>query len=396
MIGFLLGLGISISSFVISTKLTTSRYKKFMIDIVTKGNKLSSSKFNSILDKAGEHIYEEDNSKLKGVLDSFLLLLPIVNIIYSTSIDKKNIEKAKELLETSNSLVPLTEQEKRIFSSIEDKEMKLMYCFKLFSRQDKCEKDQLKLKQQKSKELEIENNPIPLTITLSELKEISTKHNLLYRLGYIGINNDIVAILTDTLVQEEINTLKLTNKNIMTIVEFENINEEEIGNKTITIYPHSLKNRQDINRSLKEISKSKKNIISSLIPNSLELSSKCFPSTYNLKEVEQFNNSLDKTYRLGTYKGQKTAIIGIPNPNYKVTNVLYTADNDFDSDLFIPIVESIDEYTEFTVYSWNTSLDSNQSLQKTYQNIINQRKELIENKIVDNKIIPNLKQKTAK
>ncbi len=85
----------------------------------------------------------------------------------------------------------------------------------------------------------------------------------------------------------------------------------------------------------------------------LKLEEKLLPLAYTLEEVMYLNNLTNNSYRLGKVDGVNTAIIGIPNSQYKVLRVNYDFENELETHDFNEI--SLEEAKDktFIVYLFN-------------------------------------------
>ena len=101
----------------------------------------------------------------------------------------------------------------------------------------------------------------------------------------------------------------------------------------------------------------------------IKLEEKILPLSYSLDEVLKLNSLTNCSYRLGKVDNINTAIIGIPNSEYKVLRVQYNFDKDLTTHNFkeMSLKEAKDE--KFVVYLFNDTEDIKNVVNKGVEKI---------------------------
>ncbi len=118
----------------------------------------------------------------------------------------------------------------------------------------------------------------------------------------------------------------------------------------------------------------------------LKLKEQLIPLSYNLDEVLKLNNLTNYSYRLGSVDNVNTAIIGIPNGEYKLRRVQYNFDEEFITHDFKEMTLEDAKEKKFVIYLF----DNQEEIKNKVENGIKEIEEKRHSKRWNNQIFSSL------
>lgn len=95
--------------------------------------------------------------------------------------------------------------------------------------------------------------------------------------------------------------------------------------------------------------------------------------SYTLEEIKKLSNSIESSYQIGKADGLNTAIIGLPNKQFDIDNILVIKNDKIEKYDYETIDEKDAKNERFIVYPFGMDYNESETLQKCYQDILNDR-----------------------
>lgn len=247
----LIGLGIIGEIFTIykSKKITMSSYDDAILEISERGYKLDFYKYLE-LNEGKEQI--EINIGEISIMTLATSLIPGLNILFALNRRKKIINNFLKDESIKKSLIELTDEEKKIYSNLDNKLSKFSYT--LFNMTKKYDEEVF---------LDFDNdiNPdiysydfgkqkiegdilLPLSYSFDDVKRINDSSSGLFKVGKIDDINVAIVGIDDN--EKMFKRLTFKRDNYNEVYNFTEMNEEEAKDERFVIYPYKEKEYEDV------------------------------------------------------------------------------------------------------------------------------------------------------
>lgn len=230
-----------LTSMLVSTKIKADTYKKIYKNIGDAGYKIDVDKIEQIQQE------EQKQNKLLQAIETFLFLIPGVNIVSSLAKRIYDTKKTGKLFEKYEVLIPMSEIEYNNYQKLPNILSKVSYVVYSDELNKQYEADLKRVKiYLGDKDVVLEDSiaqlyydRLPaLSYTLDEVKKLSDSIELYYKLGKMdGINTAIIGLPNE---ECNITTTIVKKDDSLEKHDYEIIKEEYMQNERFVIYPFGI------------------------------------------------------------------------------------------------------------------------------------------------------------
>lgn len=238
---------------VISLKIIKYNSYSIVFQFFDKGKKVDTKILSEVEKILSE---KEKTSKIKKI-GTFILVLPIINIMYAYLEGFMIRRDIRKYLERNNGLYDMTEEEIKEYKSLKDVDSKLSYVT-LISHRKKASKlniskGRLIINDKQLLRLKCERLT-PLAYTLNDVKTLNDCTTGEYIVGKVRDCNVAVVGCKET---TDYNSMVFSSLDKNHIYEYKTFTEEEAQDKTFIVYPYDEEVESEVQRGIISIMKNR-------------------------------------------------------------------------------------------------------------------------------------------